>query len=400
MTSVENKCLSFVKKHFAVITYCVLTLIILGLYIQTGMHFDLSSPPLTDFNSYIKPWWNQIVSEGGFRSLAHPIGDYASSYQTLMAWMTTWGLTCQGAVKLVGGITNFVLAFAVAAFTYKVKSEKKLSSFALPFLVTLILPSVFIESMIWGQCDPLYALFMFISFYLIYIDKWGWGFFVYGISLSFKLEPIFFLPFIIMLYVLEHKHSILNLGWTLLGFYLPNIVGLLHGRPFMSPFKALVGQTQEYKFLSMHAINFPQLFMTNGNGEEIEYGMVSTLLIVMTICILAFVLLFLLKEKYDIRSNFVQLLTWCIWTCYFFLPAMHERYDFMVGLLLMVLTCLNIRYLPLFVGVITLNMIIYTNSFFNTISNFQPYAWLMFILYVFMTYIVIKHPEKYCIMKK
>lgn len=64
MTSVEDKCLSFVKKHFAVITYCVLTLIILGLYIQTGMHFDLSSPPLTDFNSYIKPWWNQIVSEG------------------------------------------------------------------------------------------------------------------------------------------------------------------------------------------------------------------------------------------------------------------------------------------------------------------------------------------------
>lgn len=397
MTELEGKCLKFLKKHLAIITYSVLFLIILGLYIQMGLHFDLTCPSSTDFNNCIQPWWNAIVANGGFKSLAHPVGDYASSYQMLMAWMATWGLNCQGAVKLVGAITNFALAFVVAAFTYKINSKKNLSSFAIPFLMTLILPSAFIESMVWGQCDPLYAFFMFISFYFIYIDKWGWGFFFYGLSLSFKLEPIFFLPFIIMLYILEHKHSIFNLCWTLLGFYLPNVGGLLHGRPFMSPFQDLMGQTQEYKSISLHAINFPQLFTVDayGSNAAIEYGMMGTLLIVMTICIFAFVLLYLSKINFDVKKNFVQLLTWCIWTCDFFLPAMHERYDFMVGVLLVVLVCLNIRYLPLFLGVATLDTIIYINSFFNFISNFQPYAWVMLVLYGIMTYIVLKCPEEF-----
>ena len=88
MTELESKCLDFIKKHFTVITYCILLLIIIGLYIQMGLHFDLACPPSTDFNNCIQPWWNQIVSEGGFKSLSHQIGDYASSYQTLMAWMT------------------------------------------------------------------------------------------------------------------------------------------------------------------------------------------------------------------------------------------------------------------------------------------------------------------------
>lgn len=124
MTELEGKCLEFLKKHLAIITYSVLFIIILGLYIQMGLRFDLTSPPSTDFNFFIQPWWNQIISEGGFHSLSHQVGDYASSYQTLIAWMTTWGLNCQGTVKLVGTITNFLLAFAVAAFTYKVNIKK------------------------------------------------------------------------------------------------------------------------------------------------------------------------------------------------------------------------------------------------------------------------------------
>lgn len=124
MTELEGKCLKFLKKHLAIITYSVLFLIILGLYIQMGLHFDLTCPPSTDFNNCIQPWWNAIVANGGFKSLAHPVGDYASSYQMLMAWMATWGLNCQGAVKLVGAITNFALAFVVAAFTYKINSKR------------------------------------------------------------------------------------------------------------------------------------------------------------------------------------------------------------------------------------------------------------------------------------
>ncbi|WP_286006847.1 hypothetical protein [Ligilactobacillus aviarius] len=396
MTELEGKCLDFIKKHLAIISYSILLLIILGLYVQMGLHFDLTSPPSTDFNNCIQPWWNAIVHNGGFKSLSHPIGDYASSYQTFMAWMTTWGLNCQGAIKLVGAITNFALAFAVAALTYNLSSKKSVSNFAIPFLITLVLPSAFIESMIWGQCDPLYALFMVVCFYFFYKDKWGWGCFFYGLSLCFKLEPIIFLPFIVMDYVLEHKHSILNLGWTLLGFYIPNLGGILHGQSILSPIKTMLVQTQEQPKLSLAAINFPQLFTASNNdfaGEQ--YQMLSKFLIVITIFILAIALIWFNNKNFNVKNHFIQLVLWCIWTCEFFLPSMHERYDFMIGILLIVLTCLNMNYLPLLIGVATIDIIIYTNSFFGFITNFQPYAWMMMLLYCFMTYIIIKDPNKF-----
>ena len=90
MTELEGKCLDFIKKHLAIISYSILLLMILGLYVQMGLHFDITSPPQTDFTQFIQSWWSQIVSDGGFRSLSHQIGDYAASYQTLLAWMTTW----------------------------------------------------------------------------------------------------------------------------------------------------------------------------------------------------------------------------------------------------------------------------------------------------------------------
>lgn len=403
MTKVENNILEFIKKHFSGITFSVLSLLILFLYVQTGLHFNLANPPCTDFKNFIQPWWNQIISDGGFKSLSHQVGDYAASYQTLLAWMTTWKIGCQRAIKLVGAVTNFLLALMVGVFTYKVSVRKSLSKFAIPFLMTLILPSVFIESMIWGQCDPLYALFMFISFYFIYDDKWWMGLFFYGVSLSFKLEPIMFLPFIIMAYILENKHSIFDLLWTIVGFYLPNVGGVIHGQSILSPFKALIGQSGENQILSFNAVNFPQLFTISrckGNEASLTYSMMGSFLIVLTICILAFVLMFLVKDDYDIRKNFVQLLTWCIWTCDFFLPAMHERYDFMVGILLLVLTCLNIRYLPMLAVIATMDTVVYVNYFFNFSYigfNFQIFSWIMLILYSVMTYIVVKQPQKFSV---
>ena len=123
----------------------------------------------------------------------------------------------------------------------------------------------------------------------------------------------------------------------------------------------------------------------------------------MTIFIFAIVLIYLVKNNYDFRKNFVQLLTWCIWTCEIFLPSMHERYDFMVGILLLVLTCLNVRYLPMLALVGIMDTVLYLNYFFyfNYMgNNLQLFSWIMLILYGIMTYIVIKQPSKFEVNKK
>ena len=82
---------------------------------------------------------------------------------------------------------------------------------------------------------------------------------------------------------------------------------------------------------------------------------------------------------------------------------MHERYDFMVGILLLVLTCLNVRYLPMLVLVGIMDTVLYLNYFFyfNYMgNNLQLFSWIMLILYGIMTYIVIKQPSKFEVNKK
>lgn len=399
MTKIERNLLDFIKKHISIVAVSVVTLIVLMFYISFGMHFNLASPPSTDFIYSIGPWWHTVASEGGFKSLSHLVGDYTIAYQTVLAWLTTWKIGCQPSVKIFLGVIDFALAFMVAFFVRKFSAKKDLFSFAVPFIAVLLMPSVFIDSMVWGQCDCFYSLFLLLALYLMYNDKWGWGCFFYGVSFAFKLEPIMLLPFIIMFYLMDdHKNSIFNLLWAFVGFYLPNIGGVLHGQPFIEPFKTLLAQTGLYPILSSYAVNFPQLFtVTDAQtpNSAIAYTMMSQFLIVLTIAIFAIVLVFLSRKKYNVRENFIILVTWCVWTCDFFLPAMHERYDFMVGILLLVLTCLNVRYLPMLVIVEAIDATIYMNSFFNFHPSFTFMSWLMMILYGFMTYIVLYSPVKW-----
>ena len=74
---------------------------------------------------------------------------------------------------------------------------------------------------------------------------------------------------------------------------------------------------------------------------------------------------------------------------------MHGRYDFMIGILLLVLACLNTRYFPMLIVVGAINATVYMNSFFNFHPNFTFMSWLMMILYGFMTYIVLYSPVKW-----
>ena len=49
MTKIERNLLDFIKKHISVVTFSVVTLIVLIFYISFGMHFNLARSPSTDF---------------------------------------------------------------------------------------------------------------------------------------------------------------------------------------------------------------------------------------------------------------------------------------------------------------------------------------------------------------
>ena len=66
---------------------------------------------------------------------------------------------------MVSIIFDYILAISIAVLTKELlKGKKKANDFAvLAYGLILILPTVFINSADWGQCDSIYATFSVIS---------------------------------------------------------------------------------------------------------------------------------------------------------------------------------------------------------------------------------------------
>lgn len=72
------------------------------------------------------------------------------------------------------------------------------------------------------------------------------------------------------------------------------------------------------------------------------------------------------KLKLENALSYVSTATWFVWTCLLFLPAMHERYTYLLDILLVVLVFLDNKYLKYAVVSVMLNIMTYCHFLFGT----------------------------------
>lgn len=86
---------------------------------------------------------------------------------------------------------------------------------------------------------------------------------------------------------------------------------------------------------------------------------------------------------------FLQMAAWTAWTCILFLPAMHERYSYMVDILLILLIFVNSRYWIITAAEVISSLLRYQTYLFDgaevSIIHAAIYlgAWLWFTWLVF-----------------
>ena len=83
-----------------------------------------------------------------------------------------------------------------------------------------------------------------------------------------------------------------------------------------------------------------------------------------TVLILGLFLYHFLNHGLVIRENlesFLIVAAWSAWTCFLFLPSMHERYSYLSDLLLVLLALLSRKYLPYALVAVCISGITYTN---------------------------------------
>jgi Gpi18-like mannosyltransferase len=291
-----------------------------------------------DMRAFLEPWYDFIVAHGQFRAFRYAFYDYSPAYMYLISLMTFFSWIPKiTAIKIISIIFDFSAAAAVFKIIQYKKNDLKLSWIG--FIGTLYLPTVFVQSGMWGQCDIIFTSFLLWMMYALMRDRNVLAVVFFAIAFSLKAQAMFIAPMLLVLFL----NKKIKWGWIFLipGVYFISIIpAWLAGRPLLDLLTIYFSQVSVYKLLSLSAPNFYYFF---SDPKYYSTGAVLIGLIVATIigCIYLFLRWRKFKQFTD-GSYFFDAIT-ITFIFPFVLPLMHDRYFFIAAILLFVLAFLDRR---------------------------------------------------------
>lgn len=380
-----NKLWSFINKHIYFIIFFTMT--ILSLIIRLSLIEYTSG----DYTNFLKPWFDNLVENGGIYGIANDISNYNAPYITIMALLTYIPISSLSSIKLVSIVFDYICAYAVYEIVFFIfdKNKKKELLALLAYIATIILPTVFLNSAFWSQCDSIYTAFVLWSIFYLMKKKYLKSFIFLGIAFSFKLQAIFILPLYVLIYLSNREFSIFNFLLIPIMNIVMGIPSMIFGKSFIDLFKVYIEQTDTYsEFITLNIPNFYSIFFNSYNSNLIntphesfiKIGVVFTLSLFV---IIAF-LVYLKKIRFDAQA-IIEFGLWSVLICVFFLPEMHDRYLFMADVFSIIYLFFNKNkyYIPIAIEFISLNGYLYFlfGSFTINLSNLSIFYFIILIIY-------------------
>ncbi len=326
-----------------IIKYAPYFLIGIATLVAVLIRFDSRKFFSGDSSNFLIPWFQQIRNNGGLASLKAQIGDYNLLYQTLIAFMTYLPFIGDDQYKIMycykalSCIFDFTLAGAVAYTVCSLKGKRYFgNTFALAYAIVLFLPTVIMDSSQWAQCDSIYSTFAVLFICFFYKEKYVRAFVFYGIALAFKFQTIFLLPFVLAYYFYRKRFSIFYFFISVGVFWLSGIFAYFNGRPLYAPFTLYFAQTNTYGEMYM---NFPSIWQLFGNDYP-RYKNFAVIL-AFSICLIGFYIIVSGKKKIDDPAKYLTSAIWFVFSCVLVLPAMHDRYAYLMDILLVIAAFLD-----------------------------------------------------------
>ena len=359
--SFESKFLGFIEKHVMVIAIIAISAVAIAVRALLFDHLSI------DAYNFLIPWYDTLAKKG-FAGLSQPVGNYNILYQTIIALFTYLPIKALHTYKLFSCVFDFLTAGLVAYIVYKSFPNRPRLKALIAYAAVLLSPLVFLNSACWAQCDVIYAFFCIFSVYHIYREKYVSSLILFGVALTFKLQAIFILPFLLFVYLYKKRFSILYFLIIPAVMVVLSLPGLLMGRGFTEIFTIYLKQTSEYKSMAMNYPSFWLLFKTE--GLDSFYQLFRTVAVLITFTVLLILMIVWLKKKVDFTLQNVLIMAFLIsYTCVLFLPSMHERYGFIYEILGLMLAFWFVKTIPLLVLMYLTSIATYSNYLFQLTTN-------------------------------
>ncbi|MBP3420742.1 MAG: hypothetical protein J6K37_00555 [Lachnospiraceae bacterium] len=296
----------------------------MAIYIRV-IFIDLQFP---DYTICLKPWVESFKEFGGFAGLKYEIGNYTPAYMHILMLISYFNVEPIYLIKSVGIVVDIVLAFVVSALIAKGQSKSKK---ILVYSIVLMLPTVLANSGIWGQCDNIYTVFILLAWYfaLKQVDrKWSIGtddfvMLFLGCAFSFKLQTIFILPVIAIIF-LKHNYRIRTLLWIPIVYCITLIPSWLAGRGVLDLLTIYFRQSQDFQDLQL---KFPNVYsFWQFKGMDADISLACILFCGMSLVVFTY---YLYNKNFSINVEFIcKFTTFSVLFITFFLPHMHDRYAY------------------------------------------------------------------------
>lgn len=253
-----------------------------------------------------------------------------------LVWLATFTrsfLSPPLALKLISISFDLISALAV----YKIV-RLKFAEGQIPYLASaifLLMPTVLMNSTLWGQIDSLYASFLLWCIYFLLIDNPILVMAAFGLSISIKLQAAFLFPFLVIM-MFKKRISWYHYFIPPLVYVLTIIPAVLVGRPFWDALTIYLSWTVEE---NSPALNAPNLYsLITLPPYYIDWTIATNIgFTVAFLSIVAWIYVYA-KKQYDLNRGIIILSALvCSGLVPYVLPKMHDRYFYMADVLSLIL---------------------------------------------------------------
>ena len=267
--------------------------------------------------------------------------NYNMLYQTIISLLTYIPIKELYGYKILSIVFDYLLASAVAYIIYTLTDNKRELKAKSGFLITIMSPIVIMNSSVWAQCDAIYVFFCLCTIQCIIKEKYSLAFILWGIAFSFKLQAVFLLPFVVLIYLYKRRFSILYFLMIPMTMVILAIPNFLAGRRLKELFTLYLSQVNTYKMVSM---NYPSalLILTNGNSSGVVYNIIKYFSIIFLFSFFLCLYGYLINKQVTFSNKTIIYMAFLSsYICVLLLPSMHERYGFLYEILAIIILILN-----------------------------------------------------------
>ena len=279
-----------------------------------------------DYYSCIEPWVEEYRNVGVINGLGTQIGNYYIPYNIILALASLVPAKACYPIAAVSCVFEYLMvlyAGKILVWLGKREGEADMRRVFFAVMLLLYIPPVILNGAFWKQCDAIYSAFALMAFYELLREKYYRSFWLLSLAFVFKLQVILILPVFLIAYFCGKKYSIflwLRLPVTYLEAGLP---ALLCGRSAKDVYSIYFRQSDQYHYMFMNTGGLYRLLRS-------DYSALSTAAVFATMGFLVFVFAYVYNRRENVGDRELFLVAAVTaYGCFLFLPAMHERYDYL-----------------------------------------------------------------------